>query len=288
MTLEDAADVSWVDADGIRTRFKVLGQGPPILLFSPGGFDASLEAWHSHDHYRRLGLLESLQERYSCIIFDKREAGASGGRLQRITWHDYARQAVALLDHLGVGQAHLLGACIGCSVAVTFGLAYPERVDRIVLWSPAGGPRYRMMQELRFASHLAYTVDHSLADVVDLARSGANFSADGRVGPWASALRADRAFAELFAATDLLRYRTLVRGTLRALFDRDTVPGPEPEDLMTLDRRVLIVPGNDASHAPSAAAYLSECLPSSETWDTLPDEQTETNARARVFDFLAG
>jgi pimeloyl-ACP methyl ester carboxylesterase len=113
MTLDGGADVSWVDADGIRTRFKVLGQGPPILLFSPGGFDASLEAWHSHDHYRRLGLLESLQERYSCIIFDKREAGASGGRLQRITWHDYARQAVALLDHLGVGRAHLLGACIG-------------------------------------------------------------------------------------------------------------------------------------------------------------------------------
>jgi len=279
---------SWLTADGIRTRYSVVGDGPPILLFSPGGFDASLDAWQHHDHYRRIGLLDSLRTRYRCIVFDKRESGASGGRLERITWRDYARQAVALLDHLGLDRAHLLGACIGCSVAVTFGLAFPDRVDRIVLWSPAGGPRYRMMQERRFAGHLAYTVDHSLADVVELARSGIRFSADGRVGPWAAALRADESFAEAFAATDRGRYRTLVRGTLRALFDRDTVPGPEPEDLMTLEQRVLIVPGNDASHAPSAAAYLRECLPSSETWDTPPDEQDEAGVRDRLFAFLAG
>src|SRR5258708_2751359 len=49
----------------------------------------------------------------------------------------------------------------------------------------------------------------------------------------------------------------------RALFDRDTAPGAEPEDLMRLDIPALVVPGHDASHATPAARYLEECLPRS-------------------------
>ena len=29
--------------DGIRTRYEVLGEGPPLLIYAPGGFDATLE-----------------------------------------------------------------------------------------------------------------------------------------------------------------------------------------------------------------------------------------------------
>jgi pimeloyl-ACP methyl ester carboxylesterase len=72
----------------------------------------------------------------------------------------------------------------------------------------------------------------------------------------------------------------------RQLFDRDTVPGPEPEDLLTLDVPTLVVPGQDDSHAPSAARYLQECLPRSEYWDVPVAEQTEATAPARVLRFL--
>ena len=47
-----------------------------------------------------------------------------------------------------------------------------------------------------------------------------------------------------------------------ALFDRDTSPGAEPEDLLRLDIPAFIVPGHDESHATSAARYFEECLPS--------------------------
>ena len=72
----------------------------------------------------------------------------------------------------------------------------------------------------------------------------------------------------------------------RALFDRDTVPGAEPEDLMRLDIPALVVPGRDPNHATSAARYLEECLPRSEYWDVAPEEQTAGNAPARILDFL--
>ena len=72
----------------------------------------------------------------------------------------------------------------------------------------------------------------------------------------------------------------------KTLFDRDTSPGAEPEQLLKLDIPALIVPGKDESHATSAARYLEECLPKSQYWDVLPEQQTEANAPARLLDFL--
>jgi hypothetical protein len=72
----------------------------------------------------------------------------------------------------------------------------------------------------------------------------------------------------------------------RTLFDRDTAPGAEPEELMKTSIPALIVPGRDASHATSAARYLEECLPKSEYWDVLPDAQTEETAPVRLVEFL--
>ena len=72
----------------------------------------------------------------------------------------------------------------------------------------------------------------------------------------------------------------------RTLFDRDTAPGAEPEDLMRCDIPALIVPGRDAAHATSAARYLEECLPKSEYWDVPVAGQTEEATNKRVLDFL--
>lgn len=275
--------------DGIDTRYEVSGTGPALLMFSPGGFDATIEGWSGTGIYRRLGLPQRLAERYTCIRFDRREAGASGGRVERIGWHHYVRQARALLDELGISCAHLLGGCVGCSTAVAFAVADPARVTSLVLYSPAGGAAYRMKQHARFAQHLAYVARNGLAAVVRLARdSDMGFSDDARVGPWVSVLRRDTGFAAGYAALDPDRYAVTVTGMARLLFDRDTVPGAEPEDMMLLDTPALIVPGQDSSHATSAARFLHECLPRAQYWDVPVAEQTAENAPGRVLEFLDG
>jgi hypothetical protein len=73
----------------------------------------------------------------------------------------------------------------------------------------------------------------------------------------------------------------------RALFDRDTAPGADPGDLLSLDVPALIVPGHDESHATSAARYLEECIPGADYWDVPVGAQTEDAASARLLDFLA-
>jgi pimeloyl-ACP methyl ester carboxylesterase len=229
-----------------------------------------------------------LRERFTCIAFDRRESGRSGGRLERIRWEHWVAQGAGLLDHLGIERAHLIGACVGCSTAAAFAVAHPARTGRVVLYSPAGGPRYRITQLARFSAHAAYVAAEGLGAVVELARSGtAQFAADPRVGPWVTVLRTDDAFAKEYAAADPAAYGRMVTAMGRLLFDRDTVCGVEPEDLMALDTPALIVPGQDGSHAPSAARYLQECLGRSEYWDVPVAEQTADNAPARVIGFLS-
>lgn len=280
--------MAYAEVDGIRTRYELYGSGPPLLMLSPGGFSATVENWSGHGLYRRLGLLPRLSEHYTCIAFDKRESGGSGGRLQRLSWSDYVAQALGLLDHLGIDQAHLIGGCVGCSIAGAVAVAAPHRVLSMVLYSPAGGARYRMRQHARMATHQAYAEREGLTGVVRLAlESTASFTEDPRVGLWASVIRTDAEFAASFAAASPAWYAAAATGTARLMFDRDTVPGVEPEDLMRLDTPALIVPGQDESHATSAARYLQECLPRAQYWDVPVPEQTADNAPARILDFLA-
>jgi pimeloyl-ACP methyl ester carboxylesterase len=279
--------MAFATIDGIATRYEVEGEGPPLLMYAPGGFDGNLEKWRTAGSYQRIGIFDRLIEHYTCITFDRREVGQSGGRIERVTWADYARQGIGLLDHLGIEQAHFMGACMGCSPVSAIGVAYPERVMSMVLYWPVGGVRYRMTSHARFARHIAYLNEHDFADVVSLVDShDKGFGADPRIGPWGAVIRQDRAFADAFVAQDIDRYKVIVAGMARTLVDRDTAPGAEPEDLMQVDIPALIVPGNDASHATSAARYLNECLPLAEYWDVQPSDQTAETAPARVLEFL--
>lgn len=276
-----------ISIDGIATRYEIRGSGPALLMFSPGGFDATIEAWTSRGAYAQTKPLEHLSRKHTCIVFDRRESGGSGGRLERITWNHYVAQGKGLLEHLDIERAHLMGGCMGCSPALAFAVAHPETVISMVLYWPAGGPKYRLSSRQRFAEHLAFAHREGLQAVVALARaSGKAFGADPRVGPWASVIRNDPEFAARYAAEDLATYELIVAAMERSLIDRDSTPGAEPEDLMRLDIPALIIPGHDRSHATSAARYLEECLPRAEYWDTAVAEQTEARTSARILEFL--
>ena len=273
--------------DGIKTNFEVHGDGPPLLMYPPGGFDASLDKWTSLGVYARVKLLDHLPNKYQCIVFDRRETGQSGGRVERITWEDYVAQGRGLLEHLGHESAHLLGGCMGVCPVLTYAARYPESVRSMILFWPVGGARFRIKGHGRFAQHLGLVEQEGLAGVVDLAlKTSVGFGKDPRVGPWAPVIRSDPEFAAAYAAMDVERYKLIVAGIPRTMLDRDTAPGAEPEDLLQLDIPALIVPGKDIAHATSAARYLEECLPNAEYWDILPDDQTEDNVPGRLLDFL--
>jgi pimeloyl-ACP methyl ester carboxylesterase len=273
--------------DGIATRYEVSGEGEPLLMYAPGGFDATIEKWRAPGVYERIKLREHLAQRYRLIAFDRRECGQSGGRVEPLTWRHYADHGKALLEHLSIERAHLIGGCMGCSCVMAFAVAYPAATSSMILWWPVGGAKYRIRAHQRFSEHLAFVERHGLAEVISVVmKEGKPFNADARGGPWASVIRRDGAFAAAYVTLDPEKYKAIVRSMRDGLFDRDTSPGAAPEELLTLNIPAYIVPGRDESHATSAARYLEECLPKSQYWDALPEEQTEKAAVPRILQFL--
>ena len=72
------------------------------------------------------------------VAYDARGHGRSGFTSQR---GDYRYTALAadlcrLLDALGIERASIGGGSMGAGTALTFALDFPDRVDRLVLWSP--------------------------------------------------------------------------------------------------------------------------------------------------------
>jgi hypothetical protein len=83
----------------------------------------------------------------------------------------------------------------------------------------------------------------------------------------------------------LARYLGLIITSGCTLFDRDTAPGAEPEEVLGVKALTLIIPGDDQSHATSGAHYLRELLPNADFWNVMPPEQTTQKVCDRVLEF---
>jgi len=271
--------------NGIEINYEVHGSGPPLLMLAPGGFDSTIEKWSTAGVWQRMDTFETLGKHYQCIAYDRREAGASGGRVEVLSWSLYADEGKGLLDHLGIDKAFVLGGCMGCSVALAFANRHPETTSALLLHWPVGGYAWRKSARGRFAQHVDYVREHNLTAVVELAREKPGFWAEPRGGLWSAVLSHDYAFAEQFVVQDMDRYMALCEISARTLFDRDTAPGAEPEELSTLKIPSLIIPGDDPAHAQSAAHYLREVLPEAEFWPIAVADQDAPIIADRLIDF---
>ena len=273
----------YAEINGINIHYEVRGAGAPLLMMAPGGFDSTIEKWATSGVWADMKPLETLTSRYTCIAYDRREAGLSGGRVERVSWNTYAHEAKGLLD---ISRAFVLGGCMGCSTATAFGVTYPEATLGLLLHWPVGGVRWRQNGLNRFRTHVDYVEAKGLGAVVDLARKAGSFWAEPKAGPWASTICTDESFADDFASQDGARYLALVALMGQALFDRDTATGPEPIELMALRVPSVIIPGADASHATSAARYLQECLDGSVYRDVPLEQQTPDAVRQWIIEFI--
>jgi hypothetical protein len=137
----------------------------------------------------------------------------------------------------------------------------------------------------RFMAHRHYVLENGLEGAVKLAEAHPSFWTEPRGGVWAPVLARDTGFARAFATQDVDRYLALCEVTARTLFDRDTAPGAEPEELQAMKMPALIIPGDDPAHAMSAAHYLRECLPNADFWPVGPADQEPQRVAERLITF---
>jgi pimeloyl-ACP methyl ester carboxylesterase len=271
--------------DGLEVYYETRGSGFPLLMFAPGGFDATIDKWITASAWKEINALDALAAEHTLVLYDRRESGRSAGRVERLGWGHYTKQAKALLDHLGVDSAYVMGGCMGCSVGLAFGVHYPKTTRALILHWPVGGYRWKVNSLERFQRHYDFAKSNGLRAVVERAGTGKSFWADPESGPWASALARDQRFAEAFATQDMERYLGIVVTSGRSLFDRDTAGGAEPEEILGIKVPALIIPGDDPSHATSGAHYLRELLPKADFWNMMPPEQTTRSVCERIIEF---
>jgi pimeloyl-ACP methyl ester carboxylesterase len=80
-----------------------------------------------------------LSDEFHTFVPDLPGFGRSGKRKDMLDIPDLAHAAMRFLDDRGVERASLVGNSMGCPVIIEFAHRYPERIERAVLVSPAGG-----------------------------------------------------------------------------------------------------------------------------------------------------
>ena len=109
-------------------EYEVLGDGEPVLTIH-GALIADTFVPVCHE--------SSLADRHRLIRYRRRGHGGSDPYEGEISLDLPAQDSVALLDHLGVERAHVIGHSGGGLMAVALALAAPERVHSLVLFEPA-------------------------------------------------------------------------------------------------------------------------------------------------------
>jgi len=122
---EDVSDIHRVTvAADVELWAEVTGEGPPLVVVPEAGGDHS--SWDI--------VWPQLTATSRCVRYDLRGCGVSEDRTGGAFRH--ADDLAALLDGLGIGRTALVGVSMGGRIAIDFALAYPDRVDRLVLVSP--------------------------------------------------------------------------------------------------------------------------------------------------------
>lgn len=124
-----------------RLYFEEHGTGEPLLLVAGLGGISSF--WSKQ--------VETLSRHYRVIILDHRGTGQSTHSAIRYSIAQMADDALRLLDHLGIDQAHYAGHSTGGAIGQHLAAHAPARIGRLVLsatW-PRADAYFRRLFEVR-------------------------------------------------------------------------------------------------------------------------------------------
>lgn len=103
--------------------YEIHGRGEPLLMLQGWGMD--ITGWQY--------ILEPLSQMFQVILLDNRGTGRSEVTPGEYTMRLLADDAAALLDHLHIEKAHVLGWSMGGMIAQELALACPSKVNRLIL-----------------------------------------------------------------------------------------------------------------------------------------------------------
>jgi len=112
--------------------YEIRGDGPPLV--APAWWVSHLELDWQSPNFRRFW--EAVAEGYTLIRYDRLGVGMSDRTIREtdLTIDGEVAMLRALLDELELERVSLVGGSCGSCTAIAFAAAFPERVERLVLY----------------------------------------------------------------------------------------------------------------------------------------------------------
>jgi pimeloyl-ACP methyl ester carboxylesterase len=129
----------YVNNNGVRIYYEVEGQGARLVLGH--GLSGTL------NHWRRLGYVDALRHDFRLILFDARGHGQSDKPHEPSAYGvKMASDVLAVLDDVGIGNAHYFGYSMGTMIGYRVAVSYGSRFRSFIL---GGASPYRNEAEIK-------------------------------------------------------------------------------------------------------------------------------------------
>ena len=133
-----AAEDQFFDSNGVKLRYRVEGEGEPVLLIHGFGANVGIQ-------WELPGVTKALAKDYQVIAYDNRGHGRSGKPHEPEKYGlEMIEDAVRLLDHLEIDRAHVVGYSMGAFIAGKLAVTHPDRLISVTL---GGGGWHRNDEE---------------------------------------------------------------------------------------------------------------------------------------------
>lgn len=141
----------------IDVCYDVRGEGFPLVMIM--GLGGNMDWWDPR-------LIRGTSKRYRTVMFDNRGAGRSDAPDIDYSIRMFADDTAKLMDNLTMQKAHVLGISMGGMIAQEFVLAYPERVEKLVLCSTNCGASQSVPPAPRVLDSLSGWASETLDDMI--------------------------------------------------------------------------------------------------------------------------
>jgi pimeloyl-ACP methyl ester carboxylesterase len=271
--------------DGARIHYEVFGRGFPLLLIAPGGVSSQIEWWDR----AAVRPIASFAEHFLVIGMDQRHAGRSPAPAVAFSYEQTVGDQLAVLDAVGVRQAHVMGGCIGCAYAWRLAHDAPERVAALVCQDPVGLDESNTLGTFfaTFDETMRVARAEGMAAVVRAAQENPIFAVNNAAGPFSQRIHDDPAFREEIRRMPVERYAALIVRFRDGMWpDHPPYFTISEEWMARCPTPMLVMPGNDLFHPTAIAELICRTVPRARCLDVdcrSPEKLEATVGAIRAF-----
>ncbi len=121
-TTGEAPQTGYAPANGLQMYYEVHGQGEPLVLIH-GAF-STIELWGP--------ILTTLAQDHQVIAVELQGHGHTADIDRPFSYEAFADDVAALMEHLGIQQADVVGYSMGANTALRLAIQHPNRVRKLV------------------------------------------------------------------------------------------------------------------------------------------------------------